>query len=59
VFNVIFGVVMVFLGLFFFILPQKGMGTQGKLLLLILYLGLGSLSLWRAYRQYQEKQGQR
>src|SRR5579864_846994 len=52
-FNIIFGVLMVGLGVFFFAIPQKGMGTQSRLLLLILYLGLGSLSLWRAYRQYR------
>jgi hypothetical protein len=55
-FNVIFGVVMIAIGVFFFFIPQKGMGAEGRLLLLILYLGLGGLSLWRAYRQYQEKQ---
>jgi hypothetical protein len=57
-FNLIFGLVMIGLGLFFFVIPQKGMGTQGKLLLLILYFGLGALSLGRAYRQYRSKQQQ-
>jgi hypothetical protein len=54
-FNLIFGVVMVSIGVIFFVIPQKGMGTQSKLLLLILYLGLGGLSLGRAYRQYRAK----
>lgn len=55
-FNVVFGLAMIGLGVFFTAVPQKGMGTQGKLLLLILYLGLGALSLGRAYRQYRGRQ---
>lgn len=55
-FNIIFGTVMIGLGVFFTALPQKGMGLQGKLLLLVLYLALGGLSLGRAYRQYRSRQ---
>lgn len=53
--NVAFGFAMFLLGIVFTLIPQKGMGLQGKLILLVLYWLVAAFYLSRALRQYRAR----
>ena len=54
--NVTLGGGMLIFGLLFFILPQRGVGTNQKVLLFIGYLVVAGFYLVQAYRQYRARQ---
>ena len=54
--NLMLGVGMAVFGIFFFVLPQKGMGSGQRLLLLVGYFLVAGFYLFRAYRQYRQRQ---
>jgi len=53
--NVAFGASMLVLGVTFTVLPQRGMSTQNKLLLLVAYCVVAGFYLVRAYRQFRKR----
>ncbi|MCA1597337.1 MAG: hypothetical protein LC772_13075 [Chloroflexi bacterium] len=54
--NLAFGLGMLVVGVVFTIVPQKGMSTQNRLLLLVAYCVIAGFYLARAFRQYRARQ---
>ena len=52
-FNAALGVFMLVAGTAFFVLPQRGVSTRDRALLLAAYVGLAGFYLFRAFRGYR------
>lgn len=51
--NLAIGLVLVGVGVVFWLVPQKGMGTQAHIIILLGYFALAGLYLGKAFRQYR------
>jgi hypothetical protein len=53
--NILIGAVLCVVGIIFYLLPQKGMGSGTHLIILLGYFALGGLYFGKAFRQYRAK----